>query len=324
MPASDIVIGLVNIMPHSAIRTTENLFRLLLQAVSPNHKLHLRLFAPQPVSGCGNEVFGAEQAYESLDDLWNADADYPPVDALIVTGTESQAAMMEDETSWPHLRKVCDWAAEHTISTIWSCFSAHAAVLHMDGIRRHRMQQKLSGVFQCRKTAEHFIFENLPAQFSVPHSRYNGLAEAELYDRHYQILSYSPDAGVDCFTKQYGRSQFLFLQGHPEYSPQILFNEYCRDVKRFLAGERTDCPNLPENYFDDTTIEAFAALRKLDKALPEGPFPRDFVESIVAKIEFRWRDSAQQLYRAWLCHIAKQKIRDGSHQVAYTNEPKAA
>ena len=310
-------------MPPSAIRTTETLFRRLVGRFAPPHNVHLRLFAPPNLFDRPNDLFGAAPYYENIDKLLNADIDDEPIDALIVTGTEARASSMEEEPSWPYLQKVCDWAAENTISTLWSCFSAHAAVRHIDGIRRHRMPKKLSGVFRCRKAAGHFMVDDLPEQFSIPHSRYRGLVESELEGRHFRILSHSPDVGVDSFTKRHGNSQFVFLQGHPEYASQTLLAEYCRDVKRFIAGERSYPPNLPENYFADDCIEAVAALGRRGNAFPDRLVLSELVKSTTG-IREDWREPAQQLYGAWLRHVAEQKLRNGNHHLAHDNAPEAA
>ncbi len=323
IPKPEIVIGLVNIMPAPAMRATENLFRSLLGSIARSHDVHLRLFAPSHYSE-GIARSGAAQSYECLDRLWNDLGEAPPIDALIVTGTESQAQLMEDEPSWRHLQRICDWAAENTISTIWSCFSAHAAVLHIDGIRRRRLEEKLSGVFHCRKAADHFLTNDLPAQFPVPHSRYNGISEAELLARDYKILSHSRRAGVDSFTKRHGRSLFVFLQGHPEYGAQVLLGEYCRDFRRFIAGERAQCPNLPEDYLDEKSLRAMVCEDR-----PAGVFADDaalsaFAKAAAGRLEHRWREPAQQLYGAWLSHIAAEKFSNWARNLAYINQPEAA
>lgn len=314
VPEAEIVIGLVNIMAPSAQRTTETLFRDLLNGLAPRHPFHLRVFAPE---NDGRRTSTSGQAYESLDALWSPHGDGRPVDALIVTGMESRASRMEDEPVWAQLQKLCDWAAEHTSSAIWSCFSAHAAVYHLDGVRRQRLGAKLSGVFECRKDAGHFMAENLPAQFLVPHSRCNDVAADHLLARDYEILSHSARAGADSFTKQVGTSQFLFLQGHPEYSKLILFGEYCRDVKRFYAGEREDYPNLPENYFDDSIIETFASLKSNDSAFPGCLSQPDFVKSVAQKLQHPWKRPSIQLYANWLAHIAGAKFRSRIPQLAH-------
>ena len=104
----------------------------------------------------------------------------------------------------------------NTRSTIWSCLAAHAAVLHLDGIERQRLNAKCSGVFDCAKTNDHWLTENVASPLKVSHSRLNALRKGDLTGRGYQVLTESPEAGVDMFAKQF-RSRFIFFQGHPEY-----------------------------------------------------------------------------------------------------------
>ena len=196
----NIVIGLINIMPKPGMRTAESLFRRLLGAFTSPAKIHLRLFALQNSDG---EASDAPEHYEGLDALWGSATGDLPLDGLIVTGTESRTRLMVDEPCWPDLQKICQWAGENTISTIWSCFSAHAAVLHMDGIHRRALSEKLTGIFECEKASNHPLLRNMPDRWPVPHSRYNNLDAAELRATGYEILSNSACAGADSFIKRY-------------------------------------------------------------------------------------------------------------------------
>ncbi len=112
--------------------------------------------------------------------------------------------------------RVIDWAADNTRSTIFSCLAAHAAVLHLDGIKRVPLGQKLSGVFDCAVVADDPLLEGLGPELRVPHSRLNDLAAQELSAHGYRILTSSPRVGADMFVRQQ-KSLFVFLQGHPEY-----------------------------------------------------------------------------------------------------------
>ena len=294
-----LVIGLVNIMPPAAMRTIENLFRLLLTACASPGNIHLRLFSLS--SSKPGEACGAPPDYETLNDLWESPDSEHPLDALIVTGTESRAPSMKDEPCWPDLQRICDWAGENTLSTIWSCFSAHAAVLHLDNIQRQPFPEKLSGIFECQKASNHPFFKNMPAHFPAPHSRYNNLREADLKAARYEILSTSPLTGPDSFIKQHKSSQFLFLQGHLEYGAEMLFSEYCRDLKRFALGQSVICPKPPQNYFDQTALAAFAA------ATPEMLSSKDFISAVTSRLSSDWQAPARRLYTAWLAFIGEQK-----------------
>ena len=308
-------------MPPGAAKATESMFRRLLNSGSYGQVVHLRVFAFESLPGGGNAV---PEHYESLARLWGSSTENLAIDGLIVTGTEPRASLMEDEPCWPHLQKVCDWAAENTISTIWSCFSSHAAVLHLDGIRRKRMKEKQSGVFQYQKASDHFLLHDMPMQWSVPHSRFNGLDETELLLSNYQILSHSAELGVDTFAKRHRRSEFLFFQGHPEYDPQTLFGEFSRDCRRFISGESTRNPHMPANYFDKETAEEIESFRNQDLRLTNRMFQPDFVKSVIGKISNNWREPSQQLVGAWISFIAEQKYRNEAERHADKNRSGAA
>ena len=81
---------------------------------------------------------------------------------MIVTGAEPIAATLPDEPYWNDLTDVIDWAETNTRSAIWSCLAAHAAVLHLDGIERQRLERKCSGVYDCRKVADDWLTEAYP------------------------------------------------------------------------------------------------------------------------------------------------------------------
>ena len=113
--------------------------------------------------------------YRDVAELWDA-----RVDGLIVTGTEPRMKNLKDEPYWAALSQVIDWARDHTASTIWSCLAAHAAVLHLDGVERRPLADKLSGVFDCEPAAAHPMTRDAKSGLRVPHSRYNDLPEAAL------------------------------------------------------------------------------------------------------------------------------------------------
>ena len=73
------------------------------------------------------------------------------LDGLIVTGTEPRAPELSDEPYWPTMTKIVDWAEDHTISTVWSCLAAHAAVLHSDGIQSPAFSRKAFGRIRVRE-----------------------------------------------------------------------------------------------------------------------------------------------------------------------------
>jgi homoserine O-succinyltransferase/O-acetyltransferase len=297
-----LVIGLVNNMPDAALRTTERQFGDLISA--GNRPVTLRLFAlpdvPRSEAGCAH----IKEHYEEIDALY-ADG----VDALIVTGTQPRSPNLTDEPYWASLAKLIDWAGENTVSTVWSCLAAHAAVLHLDGIKRQSFAEKLSGVFDCTKTAQHPLTAGVSALWPVPHSRYNDVPREPLVKAGYRILSQSHTAGVDTFVRQ-DKSLFVLFQGHPEYDAGALQREYRADVARFLSGERQTYPNAPRHYFDDSLLaelDLFRARAEADRTVElMTSLPIDKAD---VNLTQSWRSPAHRIYANWLSYVAERADR---------------
>jgi len=261
-PATCLDIGLLNNMPDAALRATERQFIDLIAASAGDRIVRLHFLTLSEIARGEAESARLRAAYTDFRELRGH-----RLDGLIVTGCEPRAERLTDEPYWNSLADVVDWAEHNTISTIWSCLAAHAAVLHLDGIERRRLTDKRSGVFDCYPVAEDPILAHAPASLAVSHSRWNDLREPELAAHGYRVLTRSPAAGVDIFAKQW-RSLFLFFQGHPEYSPDALMREYRRDVGRYLRGESERYPAIPVGYFRrqlETELAAFAAAARTNR-----------------------------------------------------------
>src|ERR1051325_8261316 len=247
-------IGLVNNMPDSALEATERQFIALLEAASGEVRVRLRFFSLPGVPRSERGQRHVDKFYRGLRELPDS-----ALDALIVTGTEPRASSLRTEPYWYWLAELIDLAEHNTVSTIWSCLAAHAAVLHLDGIVRLALTENCLGLCDCAGRGDPPLIAGA-ATVPVPHSRWNELREDELRARRYEVLTRSARAGVDMFVRQ-GHSLFVFLQGHPEYDALSLFGEYRRDFRRFLRGERDACPNLPHGYFDAAATERLVELR---------------------------------------------------------------
>jgi Homoserine O-succinyltransferase len=182
-----LTIGLVNNMPDAACEATERQFLKLLRAASSDVVVLLKLFSIAAVPR--SEATRADLAgrYRDIAELWSA-----PLDGLIVTGTEPIAADLKDEPYWNAACDLVDWACTNTISAVWSCLAAHAAVLYADGIARQRLAGKLSGVFDCEAAGAHPLLAGMVPLLRVPHSRLNDLPQAGLLASGYRVLTRSP------------------------------------------------------------------------------------------------------------------------------------
>ncbi len=295
-PALDI--ARVTNLPEAAFRATERQFSGLVRAAAGRTPVRIHLFSmtdPAPIEGGGYAPCRAMLGRS--------------FDAAIVTGKEPRAPRLDQEPYWRDLTAVVDWAQTNTLSTVWSCLAAHAAVLHLDGVERRPLPEKLSGVFPCEPSTPHPLLDGLGARVLTPHSRLNALAEGDLVARGYRILTKSQEVGVDAFLRQ-DKSLFVFLQGHPEYDTDTLQREYRRDVGRFLRGEREDYPREPDHYFSpeaQTVLRAFKrrALANRHPNLIE-VFPNVATPFAIAN---GWNPGAVRFYRNWLRELAARKAR---------------
>ena len=300
-----LVIGLVNNMPDQALRATERQFCTLLSAASHDFVVRLKLFSLPEIQRSETALAHIGRYYDDIAEL----EDDPP-DGLIVTGTAPRAASLKEEAYWPALSRLVEWTQDNAISSVWSCLAAHAAVLHLDGVDRHALGPKLSGVFECEMSSQaHELVHGTPAKWRVPHSRFNGLAEEALAVRGYDILSWSPDVGADIFVKQ-AECVSVFFQGHPEYGAVALLGEYRRDVGRFLSGEQEWYPDLPRSYFD-ARVEV--ELRKLQERALADRDP-ELLKELTAlttgsTLQDPWLSTAARIYANWLSLLSERRAR---------------
>ncbi len=297
--AAELTIGLVNNMPDSALKATERQFMRLIQAAAGSVRVNFHCFSLPAVA---RSKQASEHIAHDYADI--ADLDRLQIDGLIVTGAEPIAASLPDEPFWGELTEIIDWARTNTRSTIWSCLAAHAVVKHLDGIDRHRLGEKCSGVYDCVKVADYWLTRDLPATLKVSHSRYNELRESELTAQGYEILTRSDLAGVDIFARQL-ESRFIFFQGHPEYDASSLQREYMRDLARFLSGERDDYPNIPAGYFDAATVDQLESFEQRARA-NRNPMLAAELPGLTLRPDLAAGTAANTIFRNWLGFISEE------------------
>lgn len=297
-----LVVGLVNNMPDTALEATEAQFARLLREASGALAVELRVaYLPEVPRGPEALEF-IKRNYWHIEQLTASS-----VDAVIVTGLEPKAANLVDEPYWQRLVDLLAWAQARTASSIWSCLAAHAAVQHLDGILRRRLNQKRFGVFEHSLLEGHPLLAGVNAPLALPHSRWNELPVEELRAAGYTLLSWAPETGADIFLKD-TRSLLVFLQGHPEYEPTTLLKEYRRDVGRFLRGQQGHYPTQPRGYFSGDAAAALDAFERQARAQRTeemlGRFPTLEPRAYMGD---RWGSAAARFYRNWLTHVAASR-----------------
>jgi homoserine O-succinyltransferase/O-acetyltransferase len=297
---TDLTVGLINNMPDSAFEATELQFRTLLEAAAGG-PVQLRLTGLPEVPRADSAAAHFAAQYWPLEDFMR-----DPPDAFIVTGTEPLASDLRAEPYWPSLTRLLDWSQSRALPSVWSCLAAHAAVLHLSGIARTRLERKYFGVFEHSVESNHPLMANITAPLATPHSRWNDLPVAELRSSGYTILSEAKDHGANIFMMHRGGAQMVFLQGHPEYQTETLLKEYRRDIGRYVRARQPLYPTLPHAYFPAATVVLLEEFCKRAKADRRPQIMADFPEATVrASLVPTWREGTVQLYRNWLASVRK-------------------
>jgi len=310
-PSEHLNVALINNMPDAALEDTELQFFDLLDDVSGDLPIYLKLYSLTGIPRTDRGQRHLNSFYYSLDELWQNQ-----FDGVIITGTEPRQPDLRDEPYWRVLADVFDWAERNTTAAVLSCLAAHASVLHSDGISRHRLPDKQFGVFDFAKAGGHPLTNGTGERVRFPHSRWNEVQSHELTACGYTVLTQSAEGGVDTFVKKKKQSLFLHFQGHPEYGAETLLKEYRRDIRRFLRKERETYPTMPKGYFDaagERLVADFQDVLLSDRReeLMEG-FPE---AALVGTLQKTWLSSATTIYQNWLRYVVSNKAETSKFSV---------
>src|SRR4029453_2181786 len=119
-------------------------------------------------------------------------------DGLIVTGAPVEALPFEDVTYWSDLCAIFDWARARPISSLYICWAAQAALYHFHGVPKHRLPEKMFGVFRHRVTNnDSHLLRGFGDEFPAPVSRHTEVRAADLpAQAGLTVLAVSADAGL--------------------------------------------------------------------------------------------------------------------------------
>jgi homoserine O-succinyltransferase len=170
-------------------------------------------------------------------------------DGLIITGAPVEKMEFEEVEYWDELTEIMEWSKTHVHSTLHICWGAQAGLYYHFGIKKHLMDEKLSGVYPHTVDYKRSIlFRGFDETFFVPHSRYTTVLREDIEAIPLlKILASSEEAGVYAVITPGGKQ--VFLTGHSEYDANTLEKEYLRDKALGIN------PNVPKNYYpgDDDT-----------------------------------------------------------------------
>jgi len=287
-------IGLLNMMPDSALAATERQFFRLVGESNQIAQFYMHPFTLDSLERGPDGQAHVDQYYETFEDIKKNG-----LDALIITGANVVGSELSEQPFWQPLIEVIDWAHENVASTLCSCLASHAVIEFRYQQKRHPLGYKRWGVYPHRVVdRNHPLVWGVNTRFDVPHSRFNQINREQFDAAGLHVLVES-EAGVHLAVSE-DLFRLVFFQGHPEYDIISLLKEYKREVSRFATGEREDYPPFPENYF---TQQAQAILNEhqdqVIAAKSAGTATPNLPESLL-DLDNTWHDTAEAVINNWI------------------------
>ena len=176
--------------------------------------------------------------YKTFDEIENE-----KFDGMIITGAPVENMEFEEVDYWDELTSVMEWSKSHVTSTLHICWGAQAGLYYHYGIKKHRLEKKMSGVFEHRvQKKKNKLVRGFDETFFAPHSRHTETRIEEVKAvPELDIIAVSDEAGLYLTASKDGKH--VFVMGHSEYDADTLDKEYKRDSERGLN------PEIPVNYY---------------------------------------------------------------------------
>lgn len=303
-------IGIVNMMPDSALKATEMQFTLPLHYASSGLRIVPHFIALEGIERGEEFQEYVDQNYINFDQARESG-----MDGLIVTGANVAGADLSKQKFYNPLKNVIDWAesAQGPTSTIYSCLASHAYMLIKHDELRHPLEEKRWGVFEHRvRNENHPLTHGMDTVFDIPHSRWNEIREDQFLRHGMPVLVASDEAGVHMATSPDGLRAVLW-QGHPEYRTNTLLREWQRDLGISASLRATAKPEpitpVPKNYLHGTALDLVESFRQKVEvgefydARNKGNLPPEVYKEVLENTPNRWSSSKRALLSNWLAAI---------------------
>lgn len=311
-------VGLLNMMPDAALEATERQFMRLLAGSNRIVQIYVHPFTVPGLERGDWAQRHIDQHYQSFDAI-KAEG----LDALIITGANITQPDLQKEPFYPAMCEVFAWAAEHVSSTLCSCLASHALWLHQHDLQRQRLEAKRWGVFDHHVIVrDHPLVAGINTRFNAPHSRFNDVSAAALRSAGVHVLVTSEHEEVLVAVSADGIST-VYLQGHPEYDVMSLAKEYKREIGRFVAGDRNDYPEFPDNYLNTASEELLIDFQsEVTMALQYGADVPTFPERrLIRLLDNTWADTGKAIFNNWLGLVYRLTHQDRHQRFMGTVNP---
>lgn len=231
---------ILNLMP-TKIETETQFARLLGNTPLQVHLEFLHTSTHVATHVSAEHLFSFYKTFDEISDRF--------YDGMIITGAPVEHMEFEEVEYWDELCRIMEWSKSHVHSTLHICWGAQAGLYYHYGIRKHRIPEKLFGVFPHRVEYKNpILLRGFDDVFMVPHSRHTAVLREDIEKiPDLKIAASSEEAGIYAIFTPGGRQ--VFLTGHSEYDADTLQREYERDKALGLPIA------IPKNYFpnDDDT-----------------------------------------------------------------------
>ena len=200
-------IVILNLMP-TKIDTETQLLRLL-----GNSPLQIDVVLLHPESHASKNISQEHliKFYNTFDEIKDL-----KFDGMIITGAPIESVPFEEVDYWDELKKIMEWSVRNVYSTLHICWGAQAGLHYHYGIQKHKLDNKLFGVFKHKITKQNIkLLSGFDDEFYVPHSRYTEIRRVDI-DKidGLEIISESDESGIYIVFAKKGRQ--IFITGHSE------------------------------------------------------------------------------------------------------------
>ena len=286
-------IGLLNMMPDSALEATERQFFRLIGQSNQIAQFYVHPFSLSSIKRGKKANEHIEKYYKTFEEV-----KLQGLDALIITGANVTDPDLSLAPFYAQLGEVVDWSYENATSTLCSCLATHAVLELKYRQKRTPIGKKHWGVFPHQVTKrDHPLVKGVNTRFDIPHSRFNEISESQFKNSGSIILAKS-SVGVHLAVSP-DLFRIVFFQGHPEYDSVSLLKEYKREVALYLEHKEANYPPFPSNYL---SLQSQAILTEYRAKLKNNEATiKDFPEEIITKtLDNTWHDSANAIINNWI------------------------
>lgn len=257
-------IAIVNLMPTKIVTETQ-LMRLLSN--SPL-QINVTLVQTETYVGKNTSLEHLDRFYKTFSEIKNK-----KFDGMIITGAPVEEIDFSEVKYWKELEGIFEFAKNNVTSTIFICWGAQAGLYYYYGIEKHKLENKLFGVYKHKKLVKYDrLLKGTDDRFYMPHSRHTTVYEEDINAcEDLVLIASSKEAGASIIRSK--DNKFIFITGHAEYDRETLELEYKRDLEKGLKIAP------PENYY---------------------------VEGDSGEIKMSWVSTANLIYMNWLNHYVYQ------------------